>query len=125
LLARVDYLVPNESEATALTDVDVHDAESAKEAALLLRQRGVRAVVITLGASGILVADDRGCRHMPALATDVADTTAAGDSFIGGFATGLAEGMDIDEAAQLGLRVARVCVARAGAQASLPRRDEL
>jgi ribokinase len=125
LLAHIDYLVPNESEAAALTGIEVRDVASAKEAALLLRQRGVGVVVVTLGASGILIADDRGCRHMPALPTDVVDTTAAGDSFIGGFATGIAEGMDIDAAAQLGLRVARICVSRIGAQASLPRRGEL
>ena len=125
LLARVDYLVPNESEAAALTGIDVRDVASATEAALVLRGQGVGVVVITLGASGILIADARGSRHMRALPTDVVDTTAAGDSFIGGFAAGLAEGMDIDAAAQLGLRVARLCVARAGAQASLPRRDEL
>jgi ribokinase len=125
LLARVAYLIPNESEASALTGIDVRDDKSAKEAALLLRQQGVGVVVITLGASGILIADEHGCRHRPALPTDVVDTTAAGDSFIGGFATGIAEGLDVDAAAQLGLRVARICVSRAGAQASLPRRDEL
>jgi ribokinase len=125
LLARVDYLVPNESEAAALTGIDVRDATSAAEAARLLLGRGVRCAVITLGASGVLIADKNGCRHMPALPTTVVDTTAAGDSFIGGFATGIAEGLSVDDAARLGLNVARVCVSRAGAQASLPRRDEI
>ena len=125
LLARVDYLVPNESEAATLTGLDVHDATSAAEAARRLLGSGVRCVVITLGPSGILIADERGCRHMPATPTTVVDTTAAGDSFIGGFATGIAEGLSVDDAARLGLRVARVCVSRAGAQASLPRRDEI
>ena len=125
LLDGVDYLVPNETEASALTGIDVQDEASASRAALSLRERGVRNVVITLGASGIMIADANGCRQMAALPTKVVDTTAAGDSFIGGFATGISEGLGIDDAARLGLRVARLCVSRAGAQASLPRRHEL
>jgi ribokinase len=125
LLARVDYLVPNESEASMLTGVEVRDEASAAVAAGLLLGRGVRCVVITLGASGILIADEHGHRRMPALPTTVIDTTAAGDSFIGGFATGVAEGLSVDDAARLGLSVARLCVSRAGAQASLPRRHEI
>jgi ribokinase len=125
LFGRIDYLVPNESEATILTGIDVRDAASAEMAARALLDRGVRCVIVTLGAAGILIADARGSRHMPALPAEVVDTTAAGDSFIGGFAAGIAEGADVDEAARLGLRVARLCVGRAGAQASLPYRREL
>lgn len=125
LLAQVDYLIPNETEAAALTGMAVQDAASAGEAARILRSRGARCVIVTLGASGILLADERGFRHLPALPADVVDTTAAGDSFIGGFATGIAEGLSVDDAARLGLRVARLCVSRHGAQASLPRRHEL
>jgi ribokinase len=125
LLGRIDYLVPNESEATILTGIDVHDAASAEQAARALLDRGVGCAIITLGASGILIAEARGFRHMPALPAEVVDTTAAGDSFIGGFAAGIAEGADVDDAARLGLRVARLCVGRAGAQASLPYRHEL
>ena len=125
LLNKIDYLIPNESEARALTGIDVKDAESAARAALILREQGVRCVIVTLGAAGILIADEQGRRHLPALPTTVIDTTAAGDSFIGGFAAGIAEGLAADDAAHLGLRAARVCVGRAGAQASLPYRHEI
>jgi ribokinase len=125
LLARIDYLVPNESEATLLTGIAVDGPERAAEAAEQLRGHGIRCVVVTLGAAGILIADDRGARHVPALAADVVDTTAAGDCFIGGFATGLGEGLDIDAAAALGQRAARLCVGRPGAQVSLPWRREI
>jgi ribokinase len=125
MLAQVDYLVPNESEATLLTGIAVNDAPSAASAAMVLRERGVKRVIVTLGAAGILIADGQGCRHMPAIPAQVVDTTAAGDSFIGGFATGIIEGMSIDDAAKLGLRAASLCVGRAGAQASLPYRREL
>ncbi len=125
LLARIDYLVPNESEATLLTGIAVDGPDSAAAAAEQLRQQGARCVVITLGAAGILIADARSTRHIPALPTEVVDTTAAGDCFIGGFATGLGEGLDIDAAAALGQRAARLCVGRRGAQASLPWRREI
>lgn len=125
LLAQVDYLVPNETEAAALAGISVADDVSAARAAQSLRARGVECVVITRGGAGVTIADSLGCRHLPALPANVVDTTAAGDSFIGGFATGLSEGLTVDEAAALGLKVARLCVSRVGAQASLPRRHEI
>ena len=125
LLADVDYLVPNETEATLLTGIAVTDPASATEAAQRLRDQGAGTVIVTLGAAGILIADGKGARHLPAPPAKVVDTTAAGDSFIGGFATGLVEGADIDRAAKLGLAAARLCVGREGAQASLPYRREL
>lgn len=125
LLDKVDYLVPNELEAAALTGVAVRDDASAQQAAHALLARGVGCVVLTRGAAGITIADAQGCRHMPAMPTNVVDTTAAGDSFIGGFATGIFDGLSVDNAARQGLSVARLCVSRAGAQASLPYRREL
>jgi ribokinase len=125
LLGRVDYLIPNELEASSLTGITVGDDSSAERAAHALLRRGVRCVILTRGAAGITIADDLGCRHMPALPTEVIDTTAAGDSFIGGFSASIFEGSSVDQAAQLGLNVARHCVSRAGAQASLPFRQEL
>lgn len=121
----IDYLVPNESEASALTGMDVSDIATANIAARWLRDKGVAHVLITLGAQGVVIADAAGVRHYPAIAVDAVDTTAAGDTFIGGLAAGLVEGMTIDAAAQLGLRAASVCVTRAGAQTAIPYRGEL
>jgi ribokinase len=125
LIAKIDYLIPNESEATLLTGIAVDGLDSALAAAQALRGQGARNVIVTLGASGILILDENGHRHLPALHAKVVDTTAAGDSFIGGFATGIVEGLPLDEAAVLGLRAARICVGRAGAQAALPYRSEV
>jgi ribokinase len=125
ILTRTKYLIPNESEATALTGILVDGPDMAARAAQALLQQGVGHVIVTLGAAGIMIADHQGCRHRPALPTNVIDTTAAGDSFIGGFATGIIEGLGIDDAAALGLGAAAICVSRAGAQVSLPYRSEL
>ncbi|GAB3248223.1 ribokinase [Chitinimonas naiadis] len=125
LLAKVSYLVPNETEASLLTGVPVIDLASAAMAARQLRDMGCEHVLITLGAQGVLIADTLGIRHWPALQVQAVDTTAAGDTFIGGLATGLAEGLSLDQAAQLGMCAAAVSVTRPGAQPALPYRHEL
>ena len=121
----VDDLIPNESEAAALTGVAVVDEASARAAARLLRGRGVGRALITLGARGVWFSGPEGERLLPAAAVVARDTTAAGDTFIGGYAAGLREGLDPFAAAALGQRAAALCVTRAGAQPSIPFRHEL
>ena len=82
-------------------------------------------MLITLGAQGVLIADADGCRHLPARVVQAIDSTAAGDTFVGGLAVGLTEGLPLDEAAALGQAASAICVTRAGAQPSIPRRSEL
>lgn len=121
----VDILVPNESEAALLTGLSVTDADSAYSAAQSLRQRGVRRVLVTLGEKGVVVVDDAGPRHLLARVVKAIDTTAAGDTFIGGLTAGLVEGLSLDEAAALGQRASALCVTRIGAQPSIPYRREV
>jgi ribokinase len=64
-------------------------------------------------------------RHLRAQPVKAVDSTAAGDTFIGGFAVGLSEGLSVEDAARLGQRAAALCVTRHGAQPAIPRRAEL
>lgn len=121
----IDLLVPNESEAAQLTGVPVTDDASARAAARVLRSRGMRRVLITLGGRGVLLVDDAGERIEPAPRVIAVDTTAAGDTFVGALAVALAEGSDIDAAARFAVRAAALSVTRPGAQTSIPRRAEL
>jgi ribokinase len=121
----IDILVPNESEASALTDVSVREPASAFEAARILRSKGVGRVLITLGEQGVAIVDADRERHLPARKVEVVDTTAAGDTFIGGLVAGLLEGRTLDEAAAIGQAASAICVTRAGAQPSIPYRREL
>lgn len=123
--SQIDILVPNETEAALLSDVSVSDLPSAYAAARVFRQRGVKCVLITLGANGVAVVDDQGERHLPAHVVKAVDTTAAGDTFIGGLTAGLVEGLSLDEAVALGQRASALCVTRHGAQPSIPYRREL
>ena len=89
--AQADYLIPNETEAEALTAVTVRTVEDASVAAGRLLDAGVPRVIITLGANGALLAGAEGMRHIPSYPVHAKDTTGAGDAFIGSFACFLAE----------------------------------
>ncbi|QHF29325.1 ribokinase [Pseudomonas sp. R32] len=123
--ASIDYLIPNESEAEALSGVPVTDLESAKVAATRLLALGVGKVIVTLGAQGALFADGQAFRHFPAPVVQPVDTTAAGDTFVGGFAAALARGEEEGAAIAFGQRAAALSVTRAGAQPSIPHFAEL
>ncbi|HET7795539.1 MAG TPA: ribokinase [Rhizobacter sp.] len=123
LLAEVDILVPNETEAAELLAVGALPDPAAAAAALL--RQGPGTVIITLGGAGICIADSRGTRRCPAPDVQAVDTTGAGDTFIGAFAVALQEGLDIDAAAAFAQRAAAFSVTRAGAMASMPMRAEL
>ena len=88
--SKIDILVPNETEASLLSGIAVNDVDSAFSAARVLRQRGVANVLITLGANGVISVNKDGEHHHPAHVVKAVDTTAAGDTFIGGLAAGLA-----------------------------------
>ncbi|MET0534502.1 MAG: ribokinase [Steroidobacter sp.] len=123
--SRVDYIVPNESEAAMLTGIDVTDVASATAAANEMRRRGARHVLLTLGSKGVLIADAAGTRTHPAPKVKAVDTTAAGDTFIGALAAMLSEGKDLDAAARFAVEAASLSVTRAGAQPSIPYRHEI
>jgi len=120
LLAQVDWLVPNEVEASMLSGVAVHGLSSAREAAAVLLRRGCEQVLITLGAQGVLHAHAGGMQHHAAPVVEAVDTTAAGDTFIGGFAARLAAGATAAEAIRFGQAAAALSVTRPGAQTSIP-----
>jgi len=123
--ADIDYLIPNESEAAALTGLAVSGLESARLAASRLLALGAGKVIVTLGGQGALLASAAGLEHFPAPVVRPLDTTAAGDTFVGGFAAALARGCSEREAIAFGQRAAAISVTRAGAQPSIPTLAEL
>ncbi|NLH42984.1 MAG: ribokinase [Planctomycetes bacterium] len=125
LLKVVSVLTPNESEARILTGIDVVDAASARKAAEMLLGAGVKAVIVTLGDKGFLLAEGNATELVPAMKVKAVDTTAAGDAFAGSLAVGLAQGRNLREAALFANRVAAFSVTRLGAQTSMPTRKEL
>ena len=125
LLACVDYLIVNETEAAQLSGIAVRDTHSATRAALALRERGAGAVLLTMGEQGVLVTAPDHERFIPAVRVEVVDTTAAGDTFVGTFTVGMARGLDIDQAVTEAQHAAAFAVTKMGAQTSIPTRAEL
>jgi ribokinase len=93
-VAELDYFVPNETEAEAISGLPVKDLEDAQRCAAALLKAGMGRVIITLGANGALLAGREGMEHVPAFKVKTVDSTGAGDAFIGSFAVFLGEGMD-------------------------------
>lgn len=124
LLVAVDWLTPNQGEASQLVGFAVTDVASAWAAAQALRQRGPRYVIVKLGPGGAVVATPTGGFHQPAVAVHAVDTVAAGDAFNGGLATGLDAGMPPEQAVQWATAVAAYAVTQRGAQRSMPTRSQ-
>jgi ribokinase len=120
LAACVDFLVPNEIEAAALSGIPVRSVETAIEAGRRLRAAGAGAVLVTLGAQGVVAVGPSGERHHPAPAVAAVDTTAAGDTFIGGFCAALVRGLPVPAAIDFAQAAAAISVTRPGAQPSIP-----
>ncbi|HQO35114.1 MAG TPA: PfkB family carbohydrate kinase, partial [bacterium] len=125
LLKKVDYLIPNETEAERLTGIKVQDLQSATQAAENLLRQGCKQVIVTLGSQGALVHDGTAVTHVPAKKIEVVDATAAGDTFIGAFSVALAEGKSLVKAARFGCAAATLSVSKLGAQTSIPTRGEI
>jgi ribokinase len=123
LLAGIDVLVPNRGELARLAGADVAATLEEVEAQAV----GLRGppVVVTLGSEGALVVESDGVAHVPAPRVGAVDTTAAGDAFCGALADALVGGQSLVDAARWAVRAAAITCTRPGAQASLPRRDDV
>lgn len=125
LLAALDLITPNETEAEAITGIRIADRRTADEAARRLAATGAKQVVITLGAQGALVYEAGQSRIVEGYPVRAVDTTAAGDVFNGALVVALAEGKPLAEAARFACKAAAISVTRPGAQGSIPTRAEV
>lgn len=123
LIALADFIVPNETELSLLTGQSVDDISSAEKAAKQLLDRGAGNVIVTLGSKGALLVGAETSTHVHTFPVEVVDTTAAGDAFIGGFATKLLESNDLPSAVQFACACGALAVTKFGAQPSLPTRE--
>ncbi|MHB0858244.1 MAG: ribokinase [Anaerolineae bacterium] len=113
-------LMANEHEARAMTGLAVDDLDAAHAAARSLLAWGIPVVILTLGPRGALLATSERMLHVPARKVHVVDTTAAGDAFAGGFASGLLKGLDLAEATRYAVCTGTLATTVLGAQPSLP-----
>lgn len=120
------YLItPNETEAEKLTGIHIENESDALEAARMLFYKGIRNVIITLGSAGSLICTQGSSTMVPTRKVKAVDTVGAGDVYNGALVTALAEGKSLEEAAKFATAAAAISVTRAGAQTSIPFKNEL
>ena len=125
LLSHINILTPNKTEASALSGVKVTNIETAKKAAKAIYAKGVKNVVVTMGALGAVICQEGKIHVVGAKKVEASDTTAAGDVFNGALAVALSEEKDLVEAVEFACEAAAISVTRLGAQSSIPHRNEL
>lgn len=132
IMPYLTYVCPNETEAESLTGIAIPrsgntaDLDTAKKAADVIQGQGAKNVLITLGAAGAVLYGDGGEYYSPcAKGITAVDPTAAGDSFIGGFAYALTSGMNTEDALRFANHTAALTVSRMGAIPSLPTLEEV
>jgi len=127
MLAVTDVLVVNQHEAISVAACMGEDAGSdyLKASSILARSHGL-VCIVTAGSRGAFAAAPDGTqRHAAALPVKPADTTGAGDTFVGVLACGLAEGREMAEAMHRACVAASLSCLTPGAQAGMPSRDAL
>ena len=125
LLKDLFLITPNETEADHLTGVSVNDKLTARKAAEVLLRKGVQHVIITMGKQGAYYKSADKELMIDAPVVEVADTTAAGDTFSGAIAVALTEDKSWEDAIRFAIKAASISVTRLGAQASVPYRNEI
>lgn len=125
LLALVDIITPNETEAEKLTGIRFENDDDAARAAKALHQKGINTVIITLGSRGVWASVKGEGRRVPGFKVKAVDTIAAGDTFNGALVTALLEGEPLDTAIRFAHAAAAIAVTRPGAQPSVPWRNEI
>jgi len=125
LLQNLYIITPNETEAELLTGIKVTDEQSALKAALVLNEKGVELVIITMGSAGAFLLSNGKSEIISAPKVEAVDTTAAGDTFNGALVVALSEGKTIQESIAFANKAAAISVTRIGAQSSVPFRKEI
>jgi ribokinase len=124
LLRDVHVIRPNAAEAEVLTDIEVTDQASATKAAEKLVHRGVGAAIVGAPGGNLLVASGQ-TLWLPHLPVKAVDATGAGDAFAAAIAVCIARGEDLPNAARFATAASAAKTTKLGAQAGLPRPEEV
>jgi len=125
LLALVDILTPNETEASIISGVTVSTPEDAEKAARVLMGKGTKSVVITMGSQGVFAITGEEAHFIPSIEVAAIDATGAGDAFSGALASAIAEGKGFFEAVEFANVAAALSVTKIGTAPAMPPRDEI
>lgn len=121
----IDFITPNETETEVLVGIKPQNESEAKQAAAILHQRGVKNVIIKMGAKGVYYDTGTDQGFVKPYHVKSIDSVAAGDAFNAGLTVALAEGKDIKEAVRWGAAAGAIATTRKGALPAMPHREEL
>ena len=124
IIKNSDLIIPNESELALITGMPTETEEEIKKAGEKLLDMGVSNLIVTLGSKGSLILNRETCEFHLAYKVKAIDTTAAGDSFIGGLVRELKDN-NVGEAIEFATKVSAIAVTRKGAQTSIPTIEEV
>lgn len=125
LLKNISIITPNQKEAEMLTGIKVVDESSALKAAQALKAKGVKTIIITMGAQGAFVLHENESYLVKSIKVKAVDTTAAGDVFNAALVVALSNGETMKDAVSFACKAAAISVTRLGAQASAPYLNEV
>lgn len=116
----LDYLVPSYHEASYFTGKD-----SPEEIANEFHRRGVKNVVLKMGAEGVFASSEgRTCR-VGTIADEVVDTLGAGDNFVAGFITGIVDGLELEDALCFGAAASAIAIRQYGANGAIKSKQQV
>lgn len=121
----VTYVKPNEIEAEGLTGIPVVDEASAEQAYAKLVEIGFQYPIITMSSKGVFTKENGSLLRVQPIKVNAIDTIAAGDIFLGSFATALSKGTPFSQCLHFANTVAGISTTKKGAQTSIPTLDEI
>jgi ribokinase len=125
VIAAIDIVTPNESEAAGLLGWQPATPDDALRAARELKAKGYKAAVVKLGAKGVAFSGPSEEGFVQPFNVNAIDTVAAGDSFNGGLAVALDEGKSLAGAVHFAAACGALSTTKKGASAAAPTRAEL
>jgi len=120
MISKVDIVKPSEDDAERLFGPDIPENQIQKFLNL-----GAKLVIMTLGKDGAIVSNGNETIKLETLATEVVDTTGAGDAFWSGFYAAIVKGYTIRESLHLGLAVSAHKLKFTGAVTDLPKLEDI
>jgi ribokinase len=125
ILNKIFLITPNETEAYELTGIEVNSIDEASKAAKVFMSKGVKNVIITMGASGSYATSGGEEKFIKSRKVDAVDTTGAGDAYNGGLVVAIAEGKNIFQAAEFANAVGALSVTKFGTAPAMPFRVDI
>lgn len=121
----VDYLIVNESECKILTNISPTNNQNYKLAFKFFEKYGLKNLIITLGKKGAVFINLKEFIKVKANKVQAIDTTAAGDTFVGVFASSISLNKPIKEALNYACLCSSLTCLKKGAQQAIPTKKDV